>query len=195
MPYRDDIPGFMKLAELQIIEKLACQVHQAGAVVEVGSHFGRSAWAWAKSTDESVRVYCIDPWLGKDHLGEYKSSLEEFLSYTEDCQNIVPIKGYSPDMAWDEKLTVDLVFIDGRHTCPEVDRDIAFWSQKVKNEGILCGHDFDFKKHPGVCSAVLRFAKKQKLEARVFCNTSIWAIAMTGCLSEELEMLSRKVES
>lgn len=194
MPYRDDIPGFMTLAELQIIEKLAFQVQRGGAIVEVGSHFGRSAWTWAKSADISVKVYCIDPWLGKDHLGEYKSSLEEFASYTKECQNIIPIKGHSPDMVWDDKLSVDLAFIDGRHTCPEVDRDIAFWSQKVKKEGLLCGHDFDFKKRPGVCSAVLKFAKKHKLQARVFRNTALWVIAMTEGLNHELEMLSMKVE-
>lgn len=38
----------------------------------------------------------------------------------------------------------DLVFIDGCHIYKEVKQDIIAWLPKVKNGGIICGHDCEF---------------------------------------------------
>ncbi len=48
----------------------------------------------------------------------------------------------------------DLVFIDGDHSYEEVKRDIILWSPKVKRSGVLVGHDYNHRKHPGVKLAV-----------------------------------------
>lgn len=62
MPYNLRIPGQFTERELWAIEALAKLVPPGGVVVEVGSFLGMSSYAWAKSVDPSVTVYCIDAW-------------------------------------------------------------------------------------------------------------------------------------
>ena len=52
----------------------------------------------------------------------------------------------------DESL--DLVFIDASHGYPLVKADVNSWLPKVRKGGILCGHDYDHLKFPGVKQAV-----------------------------------------
>ena len=134
--------------------------------------------AFAKSVDPSVTVYCIDPWPGSPSKqlvpGLFDAGLEDFREYVRDCPNIVPIQGYSPRMPWPSKRLVDLAFIDGNHSSPHVDNDIAFWSEKLQPTGILSGHDFNPERHPDVCEAVINFSKKLQKSFRVFPDSSIW---------------------
>src|SRR4051794_9544102 len=62
MPYNLSIPGQVSEFQLRAIECVAALVPPGGHVVEVGSLFGCSSWAWARSVDPSVTVHCIDPW-------------------------------------------------------------------------------------------------------------------------------------
>lgn len=50
---------------------------------------------------------------------------------------------------------LDFVFIDAGHTFPEVHQDILAWWPKIKNGGILCGHDYSTEN--GVKTAVDEF--------------------------------------
>lgn len=175
MPYREDIPGFMPLTDLRVIEALSETVPANGIVVEVGSYFGRSSWAFAKSVDPSVKVYCIDPWIATE---EYNARLEDFKEYTKDCSNIIAIKGCSPDIPWPAELKIDLAFIDGNHKSPYVDKDLDHWSKKLSKNGILSGHDFNPKKYPDVCRAVIRASQTLKRPFRIFDDSTIWFLEM-----------------
>ncbi len=183
MPYREDIPGYMSGVDLESIEALAACVPKHGCVVEVGSYFGRSAWAWSHSVQPSAKVYCIDPWPGVkgDQIPSKEkkdAALEDFLEFVKDCPNIVPIRGYSPTMPWDKNLKPDVVFIDGNHYAPHVDNDLAFWSAQLKPHGILCGHDFNPQRWPDVCEAVIQLSKSLKKPFRIFEGSTIWYIEL-----------------
>jgi predicted O-methyltransferase YrrM len=52
-----------------------------------------------------------------------------------------------------ENGSCDLVFIDGNHSYQCVKDDIHWYLPKVKQGGILCGHDFH-PRFPGVIQAV-----------------------------------------
>ena len=39
---------------------------------------------------------------------------------------------------------LDMVFIDANHLYPSIKKDIEIWLPKVKEGGILCGHDAEF---------------------------------------------------
>jgi len=41
-----------------------------------------------------------------------------------------------------EDKSVDMVFIDANHSYPSVKADSIAWQPKVKDGGILCGHDY-----------------------------------------------------
>lgn len=175
MPYREDLQGWMTVPDFKAIESLAATVPENGVVVEIGSAWGRSSWAWAKSVKPTVTVYCIDPWTKNDI---YSATIDEFLESVKDCPNIIPIQGLSPDMKWDKKIKPDLVFIDGNHASPYVDNDISFWSKQLKPTGILSGHDFELEWFKDVCRATINQAMIMKKNLRIFEGSRIWYIEL-----------------
>ena len=148
MTYNLSIPGQVSEHQLKAIEAVATLVPEGGKVVEVGSLFGCSSWAWAKSVDPSVTVYCIDPWEKNEGVRTMEArlgityGLEQFKIYTADCPNIRPLQGYSPVQFQDWTDPIDLYYEDAVHTNPILARNLAFWSEKIKPGGILCGDDY-----------------------------------------------------
>ena len=75
-------------------------------------------------------------------------------------------KKYSDKIVWLEKLSedaindieedLDFVYIDGNHMYDYVLNDIKLYSEKVKDGGLVAGHDFDFQH---VIKAVYDFAE------------------------------------
>ena len=55
--------------------------------------------------------------------------------------------------------TPDLIFIDGAHDHASVSEDLRGWYPKVRDDGVVAGHDFSMA-HPGVVSAVLDFVSR-----------------------------------
>ena len=55
--------------------------------------------------------------------------------------------------------TLDFVYVDGEHTYDAVSNDIEVWWPKIKENGILAGHDYN-DTNPGTIRAVDEFATK-----------------------------------
>ena len=53
-----------------------------------------------------------------------------------------------------EDRSLDLLFIDALHDYESVRDDISYWQPKVKHGGIICGHDYENRRFPGVKQAV-----------------------------------------
>jgi GR25 family glycosyltransferase involved in LPS biosynthesis len=128
--------------------------------VEVGSWKGKSSAFMAveiANSNKHIDFYCVDTWKGSiEHQNnpDIKNLYETFL------HNMEPLKGYfnpirksSIEAAKDFKdNSLDFVFIDASHEYEDVKNDIKAWLPKVKNGGILAGHDYyDFQ---GVSKAV-----------------------------------------
>ena len=60
-----------------------------------------------------------------------------------------------------EDNSVDIIFIDGNHTYEAVKNDINYYWKKIKENGTLCGDDYD--EFEGVRIAVHEFAKENNL--------------------------------
>ncbi len=148
MPYNLEIPGQVSEAQLKAIELVAALVPKNGTVVEVGSLFGRSSWAWAKSVAPCVAVNCIDPWTGNEGVRALEQrlgityGLEQFKTYTHDCGNLTALRGFSPRdfLDWDKEI--DLYYEDAVHTDPVFSQNLEFWCSKLKPDGIVCGDDY-----------------------------------------------------
>jgi SAM-dependent methyltransferase len=185
MPYNLNIPGWMPVRELELIEQLAVTIPQKGRMVEVGSFVGRSSWCWAKSVDPSVIVYCLDIWNPSEHpyhpptviggrgsigtdfgaadeLDHVVGTLENFTRNTGDCPNIRAMRGASPADFRDWREPLDLVFLDGVHHNPIFWEDLNFWFWHLKPGGILCGDDAA-RTHPDVVWSIQDFAKNHDL--------------------------------
>jgi len=150
------------------MEAVAKLVPRDGVVVEVGSYLGRSSWAWAKSVDPSVTVYCCDPWDG--YRG---SSRELFASHTSDCPNIVALQGYSPQDFRDWDRPIDLYFEDAVHRNPVLRENLDFWTGFLKPGGIVCGHDY-LGKFPDVVKEA--HALGERLGCRLLHVESFWCL-------------------
>lgn len=157
LTFNRNIPGQMTDEELGRLVALAQAVPRGGVVVEVGCLYGLSSWHIAKNVQPGVTVFCVDPWVrdqwiidlveGPQNAPEFRR--EAFESYTADCDNIVMIQGYSPQIARGWQLPIDLYFEDAVHVNPVLRENIDFWSARVKAGGIIAGHDYTHH-HPDV---------------------------------------------
>jgi predicted O-methyltransferase YrrM len=116
--------------------------------VEVGSFMGRSSEVIAFFCKE---LTCVDPWETACEIENYGEISKERLIMAEGVfdemnsrtNNIKKRKGFSLNCVKDfEDSTLDFVYIDGRHDYDSVMKDIVSWSKKVKDGGIISGHDF-----------------------------------------------------
>jgi hypothetical protein len=68
-----------------------------------------------------------------------------------------------------EDASLDFVYIDGDHKYSAVQEDIAKWLPKIKKDGVIGGHDFDYEDVAGAVLANLGSPH------RIFQDTS-WVI-------------------
>lgn len=174
MPYDMNIPGHMLEEELKQIERLASTVPENGNIVEIGSLFGRSAVAWAKSSHPSVTVYCVDMFHNILESPTY-SFYDDFVSNTGNIPNIVPIKAFSPYIFETPLPDVkfDLVFLDAIHKNPFDIDNIRYFLPKIKSGGILCGHDYE-DAWPDVVDNVRYLQQELGMNVTLAPGTSIW---------------------
>lgn len=69
----------------------------------------------------------------------------------------------------------DYVYIDANHDYQNVKQDINLWWSKVKEGGVLGGHDFDQTAVHNVSKAVREFVLEKNLKLLLF-NDSDWCI-------------------
>ncbi|WP_031553197.1 class I SAM-dependent methyltransferase [Parvularcula oceani] len=169
MPFRTDIPGQISIFQLRAIEIVAGLVPAGGAVVEVGSLFGRSSYAWGASVDPSVTVHCIDPWERNEGVRSMEKrfqityGIEQFEAYTKHLPNVRAHKGYSPADFSEWADPVDLYYEDAVHTDPILDRNLTFWTSRLKPDGIVCGDDYR-PRFPDVRNGAARLAEQMGRE-------------------------------
>jgi len=111
-------------------------------IVEVGVKFGRTTF-FLLDNHPDITIYSVDTDISKFYNNDVK------IRYGN---RLIPIQGNSYIVA--EKIpdnSVDLVFIDADHSYNAVKKDILAYTPKLKNGGLLTGHDIDY---PGVNKAV-----------------------------------------
>lgn len=150
---------------------------QAKIVIEIGSYLGASTRYIAKLLPDGGKVYAVDHWLGNEEWKKQpdfqeKQSLfyQKFLSnviHEKLCHKIIPMKMPSLEAAQQITITPDLVFLDGSHDYESVYQDITAWYELVKDQGILCGDDYNWGESKPVKRAVDTFAQENNLVVKV----------------------------
>ena len=80
------------------------------------------------------------------------------------------IKSHSLDIVGTyEDESLSLCFIDGSHEYEDVKADLIAWLPKVKNGGVLAGHDYDNPNHPGVRMAADEVLGKENIIEKGGC--------------------------
>lgn len=122
---------------LHLIEKYNFKV-----MAEVGVKFGRTTFFLLDNVPD-LTIYSIDKDISMFYNDEIKAKYKD---------RLIPIEGYSFDVANKlENNSIDLIFIDADHSYEAVKKDIVAYTPKLKENGILSGHDIDY---PGVNKAV-----------------------------------------
>lgn len=131
--------------------------------VEVGSWKGKSAAYMAveiANSGKTIDFVCVDTWNGSEfHVTNNWPGLDKL--YDTFKSNMRPLEKYYRDVRLPSveaaKLfadkSIDFVFIDACHEYESVRDDIESWLPKVKNGGIIAGHDY-VDRWPGVIRAV-----------------------------------------
>ena len=162
------LPGWVHPDELTWLRATAATM---GSVTEIGSMYGRSAFALLGGCPGPV--YCVDPW---DDPGRYRS----FLDNCGHFPNLRAIRGRSPHAA-DQVPDVDMVFIDGNHEHTAVLADIQAWLPKTRK--LICGHDYNHAGYPGirvVVDAIFGDRVRPATGDDWTRSISIWAVDLEG---------------
>lgn len=144
-------PGPFSGGDIFSYRELILTVPRDGQVVELGSYLGRSICSVAEQLiTRKVTVTCVDLFVGCPTTklegdtggtakGQLLTNLKEFdlvdrvTVYVKDTVKAAEI--------FDDR-SLDLVFIDADHSYAAVFRDLTAWWPKVRNGGMIAGHDY-----------------------------------------------------
>lgn len=139
--------------------------------VEVGSWRGRSSVYWGVEVHNSgkgIDIYCVDTWEGSEENAGHKLLVDdglfkEFIQNTMPLAHIItPVRSSSLEAAKSfDDGSLEFVFIDAAHDYDNVLADIKAWLPKVRQGGVLAGHDYP--DWPGVKKAVDEYFGKDKV--------------------------------
>ena len=130
--------------------------------LEIGSYQGEYTEIFLKS-GKFDKLYCIDAWTnGYDDRDKasYNTDKAEavFDRRFENESKIVKIKGFSYDVV--DKIpdnSLDFLYVDATHTYNGVKKDLELYVSKVKENGVIAGHDYNKQYYSGVVRAVDEF--------------------------------------
>ena len=153
------IDGWMSYWELNWLYDSVLQVPDGGLIVEIGAWKGRSTAALYTAASNNKAVITIDTWLGQPDLRDttHHEATEINLFYVFMLNMI--LLGIKPEVYEKGNLgaqylymesvdaaplfdndSISMLFIDGDHS--KAGEDIDIWYNKVKSDGIICGHDW-----------------------------------------------------
>ena len=148
--------------------------------VEIGSWKGKSSAFMAveiANSNKNIDFYCIDTWAGSIEHQDRDDLQSLYHTFTQNMKSLtdyhIPLRMTSLEAAGKfEDNSLDFVFIDASHEYEDVKNDIIAWLPKIKDGGILAGHDYylngqDF--FPGVKQAVAEILDLNNLEFSEDC--------------------------
>lgn len=119
-------------------------------IVELGSHYGCSAFAFAQAIKDfnlNTELDAIDTWSGDDFTKNdyendvysvFKKTIDKF--YSEQKINMLRMT-FDEAISKFEDNSIDVLHIDGSHHYDDVKHDFYMWLPKVKKDGIIFLHD------------------------------------------------------
>ncbi len=128
-------------------------------------------------TKNPKELYLIDIFQGimgsgdKDGDNFEKISLDEsyenLKKHFEHNNNVKIIKGFTVnELSKIEDNYLDFVYVDAGHEYHDVKNDLEVSYKKVKNGGIIMGHDYNKDTFAGLCLAVDEFCEKYGLNIK-----------------------------
>jgi len=159
--YNTEIPGWMSIQDLNILQTLAGYIPENGSILEIGCFLGRSTSALYSGKHDSVNLSVVDTFeynekysifTGYDLNGDIGSFLtaarlarkeNSWRKSFEDCIgdeicNNIDIHEMSSDKFLSDRI-FDMVFIDADHSTDAVVNDITKF---IKTDTLIVGDDY-----------------------------------------------------
>jgi hypothetical protein len=127
--------------------------------IEIGSWKGRSATYLAVeiiNSQKNIKFDCIDIW-ENSHFYSEKMVGQGYPTFSENLyqtflNNITPVSHIINPVQSDSSAaaktyadnSVNFIFIDGDHSYEGIKRDLECWLPKIKDGGIIAGHDYHY---------------------------------------------------
>ena len=156
--------------------------HEDFVMAEIGSFQGTSTQLFSLFAKTVYSVDCYDyhvPPTGRiPEMDEMFIEAEKiFIQRTSDIANIIKIKKTSTDAALDfEDNSLDCVYVDAEHLYDYIREDVRTWKDKIKNGGILCGHDWDHN-HAASIDSILKEFSLMNDTFTIYSDTS-WSVVI-----------------
>lgn len=138
-----DVPGWLKEGQAQILWDEASKLGTGGTVLEIGSHQGRSTVILGEALrPKGGTVIAVDPFVEGKLFGglSTKEKFERNMA-ANDLNGVVElVQDYSTGLrpAWDRSF--DLLYIDGKHDYWTLSDDLK-WSVHLPEGGGIVIHD------------------------------------------------------
>ena len=135
-----------------------------GIGVEIGVERGHFAKVICQYAD---RLYAIDPWKAYQGYREHVSQERQDGFYEETKERLKGlscevVRKFSTDAAKDfEDGSLDFVYIDANHTYESVMIDMITWLPKLRQGGIMAGHDYSLFDVAEAVSGYVSFLDKE----------------------------------
>lgn len=145
--------------------------------LEIGVSLGSTTELLLKSIPE-LKLFGIDPysyyidWNGNE-IADGEKFMEIMFNNIKPYKNrFTHIKKTSDDAVFDfENESLDVIFIDGKHTYEQVKKDCQNYFPKLKKNGLFSGHDYYAVEE--VRKAVDEFGMTIKKDLN-FTNNDVW---------------------
>lgn len=143
------------------VEFLKKVIPPAGICAEIGVQRGYFSQQILKFASPK-HLYLIDNWeVEKDD--QQKENYKHVTKQFSGMPNITIIRKHSTAVQFEDN-SLDWVYLDADHTYPFVIEDIKFYLPKVKEGGIIAGHDYCIWGRYGVIQAVNESVKQYDLK-------------------------------
>lgn len=115
--------------------------------VEIGTWQGTSSVYMGVeivNSGKKIKFDCVDPWVDQNNGYDHDYAFNKFLENIKPLSSVINYHKLASVEA--SKLysneSLDFVFIDGAHDYENVKNDINAWYPKIKNGGVIAGHDY-----------------------------------------------------
>ncbi len=138
------VEGWMSIEQGEALFLTARNIAPGTAVVEIGSHMGRSTIILATAKPPGACLIAVDPW-GDPRWGGGADSLRAFRTNLQKAgveKEVEVYRGVSETALkeWHPR-PIGLLYIDGAHDLRSVLLDIDGWEPFVAEGGTVCIHD------------------------------------------------------
>lgn len=137
-------------------DRIAEELPNNSRLVEVGSGDGISGLYLAKKLyklNKGFKLYMVDSMAYGSYL-QMKEIYENVIkSGLGEMIEVIPLDSLKASCKFNGG-SLDMVFIDSSHEYELTRAEIILWYDKLKDGGLLCGHDFFSNENPGVGQAV-----------------------------------------